>query len=137
MSFLRPRREAVPSRLWADERGSVAVSILLIPIAFTAIFGTIHLGLIMHGRNVAAAAAQDALHTAAQYGATAREGEAVGDSIMELYPALESADLRVTKIGNVVTVTVTGEVTTPLDFANSLNISFQGPAEDYWDESER
>jgi len=121
----------------ASDRGSVSVSVLLIPLAFTAIFGAIQLGLVMHGRNVAQAAAQDALHTAAQYGATANEGEAVGDSVMDLFGALDSADLEVSKSGGVVIVTVTGSVTTPFDLFNTLAISIQGPAEDYYDESER
>ena len=138
MRRIWPRREALPSRLIDDERGDVAVSVLLIPLAFLAVFGTIHFALVFHGRNVAAAAAQDGFFTAAQFGANAEDGENAARATLGLFPGIVAdPEVDVDKNDNVVTVTVKGEIATPLNFFSGFDVTVTGPPERFYTESER
>jgi len=141
----RPRREAISSRLrpkhkvGSNERGSVAVSIILIPLAFFAVFATIQIALVIHGRNVVTAAAEDGLYAAAQFGAKEDDGKDAAKRILSLHNGLEvsDGDIDVAIGDETVTVTIKGRVTAPLNFFNDFEIATQGPAEKFYLESER
>lgn len=100
----------------------------------------IHLSLVLHGRNVAAGAAQDALHASQRFGATAADGHAAAEQTLDLFDGIDSPVINVEKNDrtDTVTVTLTGSVTTPLDgFFNSFDITVTGPIERFYLESER
>jgi len=138
MRRIWPRREAVPSRSVRDDRGDVAVSVLLIPLAFLAVFGTIHFALVFHGRNVAAAAAQDGYFTASQFGANADDGKNAANATLGLFPGIQANPVvNVTKNDQTVTVRVTGTVNTPLNFFSGFDVTVTGPTERFFAEDER
>lgn len=139
MSLPWPRREALsPRRRGADDRGDVIVTVLLIPIAFLAVFGTIHMALVFHGRNVAAAAAQDGFNTASQFGATADDGRDAARATLGLFPGIEAnPTVNVSKNDRTVTVVVRGTVAAPLPLFAGFDVRVTGPTERFYAESER
>ena len=137
MSITGPRREATPSRFPGGDRGSVAVSVILIPLALLVVFGTIHLALVLHGRNVAEAAAQDALFAASQFGATQQDGEAAANRTLDLFQGIQGATVSVVKTEREVRVSITGEVTTPLHYFSGFTVEVIGPNEEFLNEAER
>ena len=137
MSITGPRREAIPSRLFGGDRGGVAVSVILIPLAMIVVFGTIHLALVLHGRNVAEAAAQDALFAASQFGASYQDGEAAANRTLDLFKGIEGASVVVEKTDREVRVSIVGEVTTPFPYFSGFNVQVAGPNEEFLNEVER
>lgn len=136
-SSRREGREALSSRLRGD-RGSVAASIIILPVVIIAILLAIHFGLVLHGRNVAAAAAQDGLRAAQLDGATAGNGREAAYATLALFPNIEAASVSVTKGRDEVHVRISGEVRTPLNgLFNTFDIDLEGPVERFYFESER
>lgn len=136
MSRLWPRQEALLSRL-RDDRGDVLAGVILMPLAFLAIFGGIHLAIIYNAQNVAAAAAQDALYAASQFGSDEDDGEAAGQRTLDLWPPIESSDVDVDQGRDTVTVTVTVKVTAPMPWLKDIEVTATGPYERFYLESER
>lgn len=132
----RPRQEAILSRLRGD-RGDVVVATMVLPLAFLAVFGAFHFAFIYHGRNVASAAAQDAVHAAAQFGADGSDGDDAGKQILALWPALDGSTIRTVKGGDVVTATIQVKVKAPLPWLKEFEIVATGPTERFYVESER
>lgn len=147
MRCVQPRQEALLSRLRADdgptarrERGAVAAAIIILPVVMFAILLGIHFSLILHGRNVATAAAQDGLHAAQLQGATPGNGRQAAQNTLALFGGIKDASIEVTPSLDLrtVTVTVRGSVRTPLDGPfTSFEVSRTGPIERFYFESER
>jgi len=109
-------------------------------VVIFAILMAIHLALVLHGRNVAAGAAQDALHATQRHGATSGDGHNAAERTFDLFEGINSPNVHVDRntTTDTVTVTVTGSVNTPLDgFFNSFDITVTGPIERFYTESER
>jgi len=138
MSRTMPRQEALLSRPRAGERGAISASLIILPMVLLTILVTIQLALVMHGRNVAAAAAQDGLHAAQLLGSTEGNGVEAAERTLELFEGISSADITVTKTQNTVTIRVQGEVAVPVDgLFNSFDVTVTGPTERFYKETER
>jgi len=116
----------------------VTASLVILPIVLFAIVGTIQLALVFHARNVATAAAQDALHAAQLEGATEGNGVEAAERTLGLFEGIDDANISVTKTTTDVTIRVQGSVNVPLDgFFNSFDVTVTGPVERFYSESER
>ena len=139
MKRVSPRRAWLPPRL-RGERGAVAPALLILPIAIVSVMLAIHFSLVLHGRNVAAAAAQDGLRAAQLDGATEGNGHAAASRTLALFPSIQSTEIEISRGEDMVTITVTGEVSTPLASVfkfNDFKVSLEGPVERFYAESER
>ena len=140
MNCDKPRQKGQRSALlsgWRSDRGSVAASLIILPIVMLAILLVVHFSLVLHARNVATAAAQDGLRTAQLEGSNAAAGEAAAATTLDLFASI-SADVNVDRGNDYVVVTVTGSVTTPLNcLFNEFTIGAEGPVERFYEESER
>ncbi len=136
-----PRREALLSRQRGDqpasERGSVTASMIIFPTVMLAIFLGVHFSLVLHGRNVANAAAQDAVQAAQLQFATGGNGTQAARNTLALFPGIRDAQISVTPGLNTITVTIKGEVATPIDGFNDVEVTKSGPIERFYFESER
>ena len=136
----KPRQEGNRRSLlsgWRSERGSVAASLIILPMVMLAILLVVHFSLVLHARNVATAAAQDGLRAAQLEGSNAAVGEAAAHTTLDLFASID-ADVDVNRGDDYVTVTVTGSVTTPLNgLFNQFTIGAEGPVERFYEESER
>lgn len=95
------------------DRGFTALeATIAIPLAFVFIVLAIQFVLIWHARHVALDSAQDALHTAAGYQATAADGQALAeDQLGKVAPHLITGrTVSVVRTGTTVTVHVRGTV---------------------------
>lgn len=120
------------------DRGAVTASIIILPVVIFAILLGVHFSLILHGRNVATAAAQDGLHAAQLQGATAGNGHRAAQNTLNLFGGIKNASIEVSQGPNTVTVTVRGEVRTPIDgLFNTFEVSRTGPVERFYFEAER
>lgn len=127
-----------PCKRSYNERGSITASLVILPIVLLAIVVTIQLALVFHARNVATAAAQDALHAAQLEGATEGNGVEAAERTLDLFDGINSADISVTKTDTDVTIRVNGSVKVPLDgLFNSFDVTVTGPVERFVRESER
>lgn len=153
MTSVRPRREALlsspdaascaviapPQRRWTrTDRGAVTASIIILPVVMLAILLGVHFSLILHGRNVATAAAQDGLHAAQLEFATSGNGQQAAQNTLNLFGGITNASIEVSRDLDTVSVTVRGEVRTPLDgLFNTFEVTRTGPVERFYFESER
>ena len=134
----RQERPGLLSRLRGEERGDVASSMILLLVVMFTFLAAVHVGLIFHARNVAQAAAQDALRAAALEGALAGNGVQAAERTLDLFDGITAAQVDVDKSDEEVIVRVTGQVETPLGGPfTHFEISLNGPTEQYWDEQER
>lgn len=126
---------------WANlrsERGDIASSLIILPLVLFAIAMCIQGALILHGRNVANAAAQDGLMAAQLDGATQGNGKVAAENTLALFDGIEAAKVSVSRNDDTVTVTIEGEVSVPLDgLFNSFSVTATGPVERFYLESER
>jgi len=136
-----PRQEAFLSRRRGDrslrDRGAVTASLLILPAVMFGVLLAIHSSLVLHGRNVANGAAQDAVQAAQLQFATGGNGEQAARNTLAMFPGIRSAQISVTPGLNTVTVTIRGTVETPLDFFNDFEVTKSGPIERFYFESER
>ena len=95
-----------------------AVVVLPVLVLFTML--VIQFVLLWHGRNVAQAAARDALRVARGYQATAGQGEAAGQQYIQAVAAhiLPGAQVQVSRSATTVTVTVTAPVESAVPLAH-------------------
>lgn len=134
----RQDRPGLLSRLRGDERGDIASSMILLIVVMFTFLAAVHVGLIFHARNVAQAAAQDALRAAALEGALAGNGVQAAERTLGLFDGITGAEINVDKSEEEVMVRVAGQVETPLGGPfTRFEISVTGPTEQYWDEQER
>ena len=136
-----PRQEALLSRQRGDEpageRGAITASLIILPVVMFAILLGIHFSLVLHGRNVANAAAQDAVQAAQLQFAGGGDGEQAARNTLSLFPGIRNADVSVIPGLNTVTVTIRGTVETPIDGFNDFEVTKSGPIERFYFESER
>lgn len=116
----------------------MTASIIILPVVMFAILLGVHFAMVLHGRNVATAAAQDGLHAAQLQGATSGNGHQAAQNTLALFGGIKNASIEVSQSLNTVTVTVRGEVRTPLDgLFNTFEVTRTGPLERFYFESER
>lgn len=139
MLLTSPRQARRLPRRWGSDRGDVVSSVLLLPAVFLSVLLVFHVGLVMYGRNVARAAAQDALRATQLETATEGNGRQAAERTFELANEhIDSIAISVTKTDIEVVVNVKGEINTPLDgFFNDFDITVAGPTERFYAEDER
>jgi len=142
MSCTKPRREALSSRLRADDRGSASVvHLIMLGIVLFAILATIQTAFVLHGRNVATAAARDGLHAAQLIGASEGNGVEAAERTLGLFDGIESYEIAISPVTadtKEVTVKITGDVKVPIaGLFNSFNVTVTGPTERFLLETER
>ncbi|MEG9227294.1 TadE/TadG family type IV pilus assembly protein [Aeromicrobium sp. Sec7.5] len=117
-----------------DERGEIATTLLVAPTLFLLIMTVFQFALIAHARNVAEAAAQEAVASASTFDGTAADGQASATAALDtLGPRmLTNRTVDVDRSATTVTVSVTG---TPLSFIPFLKPTIvetsTGPIERY------
>lgn len=117
-----------------DERGSIASSLVISATMFLFVMGIIQLGIVLHARNVAEAAAQEAMSTAAAYDGTESSGQSSATQALDtLGPdVLSDRTVKVERTTTTVTVRVTG---TALNFLPGISPKIvetsTGPVERY------
>ena len=117
-----------------DERGSIASSLVISATMFLFVMGIIQLGIVLHARNVAEAAAQEAMSTAAAYDGTESSGQSSATQALDtLGPdVLSDRTVEVERTATTVTVRVTG---TALNFLPGISPKIvetsTGPVERY------
>ena len=117
-----------------DDRGSIASSLVISATMFLFVMGIIQLGIVLHARNVAEAAAQEAMSTAAAYDGTESSGQSSATQALDtLGPdVLSDRTVEVDRTATTVTVRVTG---TALNFLPGISPMIvetsTGPVERY------
>lgn len=117
-----------------DECGSIASSLVISATMFLFVMGIIQLGIVLHARNVAEAAAQEAMSSAAAYDGTESSGQSSATQALDtLGPdVLSDRTVEVERTATTVTVRVTG---TALNFLPGISPKIvetsTGPVERY------
>lgn len=139
-----PRRRGSPSRSACrqrrppgarhdrDEGYSIVEAVITLPVMIALTMFVVQYALLWHGRNVAEAAAQDALRTARGYQATATMGkQAALDYLSQVAPKLlTSPQVQVDRTATTVRVRVQAHVSTILGFVSlTVEESASGPVE--------
>lgn len=119
-----------------DETGALSIEIvILLPIVLALTFIAPQLALVYTSRNVAQAAAQEAVEVARRDGGTASAGEDAAHQYLANLgtKALTSTDVSSTRDADEATVTVTATVTRILPFypAPTIHERASGPVERY------
>lgn len=137
-TFRRDRACSSPER-WGSDRGDIASSILMLPLIMFAVLMVFQIGLIMHGRNVVRAAAQDALRAAQLETATSGNGHQAAQRTLRLAAnQFDVVEVTVEKSDTEVIVKLTGEINAPLgNIFNGFDITVSGPTERFYNEDER
>lgn len=103
-----------------------------------AIYTCVHAMLVYNARQVVSAAAQDALAAAQAEGATEGDGETAGNATLALGTNLIGADVSVNRGDEVVNVTASASINTPiLDILTDIEVTTSGPVERFFDEDGR
>ncbi len=132
----KPRFHAA-RRLHSD-RAEIGSTLIMMVVFVQVVFLIIHASLVYHGRQVASSAAQEALYAAQLYEGDPGAGVAAGEEVLALSGTLEDTNISVSPGADTVTVNVTGTVkTTLLPFASDVNVTVEGPVEQYLSESKR
>lgn len=126
------------SRL-ADERGEITSVMILLLVAIQVVLLILHASLVYHGRQVANAAAQEALAAAQLFEGDVAAGEAAGRDVLDLSGGLfSSSSITVNRGTETVTVSVTATVDTLVfPVQNNVSVTVTGPAERYLAEADR
>jgi Flp pilus assembly protein TadG len=125
------------------ERGEVPTLLIVFLTAMIALFGAIHVAVVMKARSVVAAAAQDGLHAAQIYGGTSAEGQTAAEATLALDPRLTNRNVTVavsTAGGRCdqVRVQVSARVATPvINLFNDVRADVIGPCDRFYAEDER
>lgn len=118
----------------SDDGYSVLEASITLPIIFLLLMVLVQWAILWHSRNVAQAAAQEALRTAQSYQSTASAGRADGDSYLsQVAPhALSHNCVTVTRSAMTVTVRVHCAVMSVIPFGHySTDEVVSGPVESY------
>lgn len=111
-----------------------------------AFYAAVHLALVMHGRSVVAAAAQDGLHAAQVFGGTNADGRAAAENTLNLSPGLRNRSIQIARTStgsgiadcSQIRVQVSAEVSTLfVEFKNAVTADVTGPCERFYSERER
>lgn len=117
-----------------DDGYSVLEAAITLPIIFFLLMVVVQWAIVWHSRNVAQAAAREALRTAQSYQSTAAAGRADADSYLsQVAPhALSQNCVTVTRSATTVTVRVHCEVMSVIPFGHySTNEVVSGPIEKF------
>jgi len=123
----------------SDERGELTSTVILLAVTVQMVLLVFHAGLVYHGRQVASAAAQEALAAAQLAEGDAGAGQAAGQNVLNLSAGLFStSSVSVSRGADTVTVTVNAEIdTTVFPVMNTVSITVSGPAERFVAEVDR
>lgn len=117
------------------ERGySLLAATITLPVVFFLLMGIVQWAIVWHTRNVAQAAAQEALRTAAAYRSSAAAGQADGDSYLaQVAPhVLPHGCVHVTRTATEVRVRVHCSIVSILPFGSyAVDETAAGPVETY------
>ncbi len=137
----RPLDSGVAARRWTllrpkddDEGYSVLEAAITLPIIFFLLMVVVQWAIVWHSRNVAQAAAQEALRSAQSYQATAAIGQADGNNYLrQVAPnALAGNCVTVTRTPTTVTVRVHCKVMSVIPFGDYYATeTVSGPVERY------
>ena len=97
----------------------------------------IHFSMVLHGRNVATAAAQDAVQAAQLQLATGGNGHQAAQNTLAMFPAIRDAQISINMGIDTVSVTIRGSVDAPIGLFNDFEVTRSGPLERFYFESER
>ena len=128
------RRRHRMLRADGDRGYSVLEAAITLPIIFFLLMIVVQWAIVWHSRNVAQAAAQEALRSAQSYQSTAATGQADGNNYLaQVAPhALGSKCVKVTRSANTVTVRVHCKVMSVIPFGSYYaNETVSGPVEKY------
>ena len=124
-----------------EDRGDIGSALIVMLASIQVVLLVMHASLVYHGRQVATAAAQEALGTAQLFEGDTSAGEAAGANVLSISSGLfTSSNVSVTggPSSGIVSVTVTARVDTKLfPVANRVSVTVSGPAERYLAEAER
>lgn len=127
-------RRRVLARPKGDDGYSVLEAAITLPIIFFLLLAVVQWAIVWHSRNIAQAAAQEALRSAQSYQATAATGQADGNNYLrQVAPnALGSDCVSVTRTQNTVTVRVHCKVMSVIPFGTYYaSETISGPVERY------
>lgn len=122
-----------------EDRGEIASVLILLLVAIQVVLLVMHASLVFHGRQVANAAAQEALGAAQLFEGDVAAGQTAGQDVIALSGGLfTSSNVAVSRGTDTVTVTVTATVDTLLfPVQNNVSVTVTGPAERYLAEADR
>jgi len=122
-----------------DQRGDVAPLVVLTPLTVFLVMFVIQMGMFFHARTVLNAAAQDAARATQYENATAGDGVAAANQILNGSRRLITVrDLQVDAGPPTVTVTITADVLSVVPFwSGTTSASASGPKEFFRPEDER
>jgi Flp pilus assembly protein TadG len=126
------QRQRPSGRQDRDEGYSLVEAVITLPVMIALTMFVVQYALLWHGRNVAEAAAQDALRTARSYQATATMGQQAALSYLsQVAPKLlTSPHVQVDRTATTVTVRVRAHVSSILGMVSlSVEESASGPVE--------
>lgn len=108
----------------------MTATVLVVPLVLITMLFVVQFALAYYARTVVAGSAQDAAAAAARRGASTAEGIALADSLVEQGAGslLSSHSATAAGDGQVVTVTVQGEVVSLLPFFGTITVSATGSA---------
>ena len=121
----------------ANERGSITAGVIILPLVMLSIVLGIHFSMVLHGRSVARAAAQDAVQAAQLQLATGGNGHQAAQNTLAMFPAIRDAQISINMGVDTVSVTIRGSVDAPIGLFNDFEVTRSGPLERFYFESER
>jgi|SRR5579885_3485479 len=127
-------RRRLLTRSEPDAGYSVLEAAIVLPVVFLLLMVIVQWAIVWHARNVAEAAAQEGLRTAAAYTATAEAGRAdTVNYLAQVAPhALPDPQVTVTRGPTAVTVSVHARVMTLIPFGHfSVDETVSGPIETF------
>jgi Flp pilus assembly protein TadG len=126
------------------DRGDAPTLLIVFAVTLLAFFGAVHATLVLHGRSVVSAAAQDGLSAAQLESGTNTDGQNAAVATLGLSPGLRNQSVNVVRTTtgaghcDQIRVTVTAEVETPLvEMLNVVSAEVTGPCERFYSEPER
>lgn len=114
--------------------------LLVFPIALLALFVAVHVALVMHGRSVVAAAAQDALAAAQIENGSLADARARAEATLDIAPGLTEVaiDVHTEDDGDTIVVTVSARVESVfLGLGSDMTSVASGPKERFYAQDER
>jgi len=116
-----------------DQRGALSIEFLLVISALMIVFLLmLQYAVQAHARQVAQAAAEDALAAATAYDGTAATGENAGKHTADDLGGLSNTTVSVTRNGATASVTITGDVDQLIPFLPvTVTVHLEGPVEHF------
>lgn len=121
-----------------SERGEVTTFVLAFALVILTFVGCVHVALVMHGRSVVSAAAQDALRAVQAEDGTEADAIVAAEEVLALASGLKDASVTVSASDDVNRVVVVATVESPLgDAFTTVTAQVEGPKERFYSEAER